>query len=125
MTPNQTHYRRYREGYLQRSKNRRQRNPAQHLLNMARARARRKGIEFSIGPDDILPLPSHCPVLGIPLRSGNRPHDPNSFSIDRKNNSQGYIPGNVCVISLRANRVKGDASLSEIEQVLKYMEGHE
>jgi hypothetical protein len=38
-----------------------------------------------------------------------------SPSLDRVDPRKGYVPGNVRVISDRANRLKGDRSLSEIQ----------
>jgi hypothetical protein len=35
-------------------------------------------------------------------------------------NSQGYIPGNVILISRRANRLKGDATPDELQKLAKF-----
>jgi hypothetical protein len=37
--------------------------------------------------------------------------------------SLGYVPGNIRVISMRANRIKTDATADELRAVLRYMEG--
>jgi len=42
-------------------------------------------------------------------------------SIDRVDNSKGYVPGNVRIISWRANRLKNDATVEEMELIIKYM----
>ena len=86
----------------------------------AKSRAKRKGIEFSIKAGDIV-VPSVCPVLGIPLYVNKGKAGPNSPSLDRIDNRKGYMPGNVCVISYRANILKGDATVDEVERILKYM----
>lgn len=96
--------------------------PHLKLLNLARARAKKRGIEFSITDDDILPLPPVCPVLGIPLRKGIRSSDPNAWSLDRIDNERGYVPGNVAVISRRANVLKRDASLDELRRLTAWLE---
>lgn len=44
-------------------------------------------------------------------------------SIDRFDNSRGYTPDNIRVISLRANIIKSDATADEVEAVLNYMRG--
>lgn len=84
-----------------------------------RHRAWRDGIEFAITADDIK-VPPFCPVLGIPLEPGVK-CKPTSPSVDRFDNSKGYVPGNVRVISHRANQLKADASIAELEAVLLYM----
>lgn len=91
------------------------------LLCGARARAKSKGIECSITLDDIK-IPSHCPVLGIELISTRGViTSPGSPTIDRVDNSLGYIPGNVAVISHRANTLKTNITLEVMEKIADYM----
>lgn len=90
----------------------------ERLLGEARKRAKAKGLPMTIGPSDIV-VPSVCPVLGIPLAfDGPRENWP---SLDRLDNSKGYIAGNVFVISYRANKIKNDSTLAEIEAIARYM----
>jgi hypothetical protein len=78
--------------------------------------------------DKDVSVPDVCPVLGIPLKvvSGKGFTD-NSPSLDRIVPSLGYVPGNVVVISMRANRIKSDASLAELKKIVEfyqpYLEG--
>ena len=99
------------------------RNPEKRMLIGARTNAKRRGLEFTITVDDIH-IPDVCPVLGIPLYVA--PIEiggvsPNSPSIDRINNELGYVPGNIRVISWRANNLKRDATADELEAVAKYL----
>ncbi len=91
------------------------------LFWVAKSRAKKKGIEFSLSVEDIA-VPDVCPVLGIPLYTNRGKAGPNSPSIDRIDNKKGYILGNVQVISYRANMLKGDASIEEVRRVLAYMD---
>jgi len=91
-------------------------NPIKLMLGRAKHRALKNGLEFRISERDV-PIPEFCPVLGIKLIFGAKDNAP---SIDRIINRLGYIPGNVVVVSWRANRLKGDASISEMEAIVKF-----
>ena len=97
-------------------KNWRRKFPVRSLLRLAKKRR----LEMDIQECDIV-IPTHCPVLGIPLEVGTRRAKDNSPSLDRVNPSKGYVRGNVEVISWRANRLKSDASLVEIAAIHHYM----
>ena len=58
-----------------------------------------------------LPPPTRCPVLGIRLRKTPNKGKPaaSSASIDRIDSRKGYVPGNVRVLSHRANMLKTNA----------------
>ena len=95
------------------------------MLRDAKARARDKKIPFDIDKDYIRSIvPSHCPVLGIPLewsarRGGKASALPNSPSLDRIDPTKGYVKGNVWIISHRANTIKNDATHEELKLVTK------
>jgi len=86
------------------------------MLRNARYRSRKMSLPFSLTIDDI-PENTHCPALGIELNytvgtaAGVRFDAP---SLDRLVPELGYVPGNVEVISQRANTIKIDASAEEI-----------
>ena len=103
-----------------RSKSRRI-DPRVQLLADARKRAKRKGIEYDLTVDDF-PVHEYCPVLGIKLEVGIGKRHSASPSIDRIDNTKGYVRGNVMIISLRANSLKNDASIEEMKMIVKYME---
>lgn len=95
-------------------------NPLTVLLSAAKRRAKNKGLKFTITKDDIV-IPKQCPVLGIQLFQGKGKPGDNSPSLDRINNSLGYIKGNVFIISHRANSIKRNATIEELEKIIEYM----
>lgn len=91
-------------------------NPRRVMLYSARARARKSGVPCTIALDDIF-IPDICPVLGIKLvaaHDGKTGNAPNSPSLDKIDPKLGYVPGNVQVISQRANVMKNDASPKDL-----------
>ena len=97
-------------------------HPTRAIFNKRRSEAKRKGIPFTIRFDDIV-WPEYCPALGIKLDYSRKgmPIDA-SPSIDKIVPASGYIPGNVAVISCRANRIKHNASMQEIADILIWMD---
>ena len=89
-----------------------------NMFHNAQHRAKRKGIPFSITIDDII-IPETCPLLGIPLVSTNNKRDPRNPSLDQKVPGKGYTLDNIWVISSRANWIKCDASLQELELLVE------
>lgn len=76
-------------------------------LQRIKARAKRDNTPFSLEPQDV-PMPTHCPILGLPLDEYNGP------SVDRIIPKLGYVKGNVIVICDLANRIKSNATPDEI-----------
>jgi len=91
------------------------------MLNGAKSRAKIKHLPFDITLADIV-IPTHCPILGIPLISQAKRMGPNSPTLDRIVPSKGYVQGNVQVISQRANVMKNDASLAELKMFAAYVQ---
>lgn len=94
------------------------------MLSGARRRARKFKVPFDLIIDDILPLPTHCPVLGIPIdytvKGDGKPKD-NSPSLDRIKPELGYIKGNIMIMSNRANMIKGCGTAEEHIKVAKWL----
>ena len=89
------------------------------MYHNAKHRAKKKGIPFTITMDDIV-IPTLCPLLELPLSSwtGDKyaPHNPSLDRID-PNPDIGYTADNIQVISRRANWLKADASIEELELI--------
>ena len=90
-------------------------DPQHYLWYVARTRSRKSGISFTISPSDIF-----CPILGHTLTKGDG-YLHNAMSLDRVDNTKGYIPGNVRVISRQANILKSSLTIDIIENILKYI----
>jgi hypothetical protein len=97
------------------------RRPVQAMLSRARSSAKKRGLDFAITPADVT-IPKRCPVLGIPLVNtvGEGRRVDGSITLDRIDNTRGYVPGNVLVVSWRANRIKSDASLEELRLIADF-----
>ena len=98
--------------------------PARQLLYYAKARAKKLGISFDLTEEDVV-IPERCPVLGIVLRygaksPGNRQAAQDSPSLDRIEPNVGYVKGNVVVVSWRANSLKKDASVAELQALATF-----
>ena len=96
-----------------------------NMLTQAKKRARQYEREFDLDYEYIKSIAvSHCPVLKSPLiwqychGQGTGDHPP---SLDRIDNSKGYIKGNVAIISHKANAMKKNFSAEELRACLHYM----
>jgi hypothetical protein len=100
----------------------RQNNPLTAMLGVAKTSARTRGCEFNLTAEDFLPLPTKCPVFGVDLiyKDPEKIRHPNMASFDRIDSSQGYIRGNVVIISWRANRIKNNATPEELQQLADF-----
>lgn len=107
--------------------NGRSRDPLGQLLRSIKARAKATGMEFGLNRADVV-IPEFCPVLGIRIyfargRGNGLAERDCRPSVDRIDNSKGYTPDNIVVVSYRANRLKSDATLSELEAVAAFYRG--
>jgi t-SNARE complex subunit (syntaxin) len=92
---------------------------AKLLYKNIKSRCKRIGREFSIELDDII-IPKKCPVFGFDLKREDRETWMCAPSVDRIDSSKGYIKGNITVVSRRANILKRDATVEELEQLFNY-----
>ena len=90
------------------------------IYHRIKARSKTKNIEFNLELEDIV-LPKKCPVFKKDFIYS----DTNwTYSIDRIDNSRGYIKGNIQIISNRANRLKGDFSIEELKLIVEFLENN-
>jgi hypothetical protein len=90
------------------------------MITRIRSRAKRSNIPFEIDESDII-IPEYCPILNIKLNFNvgkGRKNWRDSPSLDRINPSLGYVKNNIRVISNRANLLKSNAEVWELEAVL-------
>jgi hypothetical protein len=99
----------------------RKRDPLRFALTAAKKRAKAAGLPFTITRGDV-PIPEFCPVFGVPLSFASEASEDTSPSIDRIDNALGYVPGNVVIVSHRANRLKADATLTEMQLLVHFYE---
>lgn len=102
-------------------------NPARYIFAGTKARANKRGIEFTITEADVS-IPSNCPCCDrqlnlyrddLPFKKGPNPSSP---SIDRIDSALGYVSGNVAVICWRCNELKRNASVEELRTILAWLE---
>jgi exonuclease VII large subunit len=93
-----------------------------HMFHAAKHRAEKHGLPFSISKSDIV-IPKFCPVLPwiklCPAKNKNQKDS--SPSLDRLIPELGYVPGNVLVISWRANDLKKNGALKEFEAIVSFV----
>jgi len=94
----------------------RHQNIEAYLLQRAKGNAKSRGLEFAIDEEDII-VPEVCPVFSTEFVYGTE----YAASIDRIDNSMGYIPGNIQVISRKANTMKANATKEELERFAKWL----
>lgn len=110
----------YRENSVkigENAKKRRIQNPAREMFNQAKIRARKGGYPFTININDII-IPKICPLLNIELKVNEGKVGANSPTLDKIIPALGYVPGNIIVISHKANAIKNNATLEEMKTLV-------
>lgn len=89
-----------------------------YMIRNTKFMAKRRKIMFDLKYTDF-DLPEYCPLLNIKLtfKGETDANDLTHATIDRLDNSKGYIPGNILVISRLANNMK---SCANFEQLLTF-----
>ncbi len=95
----------------------------QQMLHSAESRAKSCGRDFNLVLDDLIERYIEiCPILEIELLWNNSERVRHgSPSLDRIDNTQGYVKHNVQIISHRANTLKKDYLMCEWEKMCEYM----
>lgn len=88
-----------------------------------KANTKKAGKQWTVDFGD-LEFPTHCPVLGIELNYFNEVICDNSPSFDCVIPERGYVKGNVCIISQRANRIKNDGTAQEHYAIAQFIEAY-
>lgn len=94
------------------------------IWESAKTRAEEKMVLFMIAVEDVQavwPKDNRCPVFGSVLVSGKGFSHDGSPTLDRINPEWGYEPGNIAVISLKANRAKGGLTADELDAIVQWM----
>ncbi len=94
--------------------------PEKLLHRYAKLRAKKKNIPFDIEISDII-IPTHCPILGIPLAFSRKALGSGSPTLDRIIPILGYTKGNIQVLSWKANKLKSNGTIDELELIVNYL----
>jgi hypothetical protein len=98
---------------------------SRRMLVRIRHKCKKTGIPFNLTVAD-LAVPLVCPVFGTPFVMGGADgyKDWHSPSVDRVKPDLGYVTGNVCIISVRANTIKNDATADELRLIAAYIDNN-
>ena len=115
-----------KEKQQQKTAKQREANPMLFQYRGIRARAAKCGVPFGFDSFEhfisVVDMPDKCPVLGIQLDYRCRDYDKAAKAhIDRVVPSSGYVPGNVKIISAKANQLKQDNNVDTLQALLNYM----
>lgn len=88
---------------------------AYRLYHSCKSRAKKASLPFNLDVKylaELLDSTSTCPLLGIPFSEGRY-----TQSVDKIVPELGYVKGNVWIVSYRANSIKNDATLEELQTI--------
>jgi len=116
----------YKIEYRKKLKNNPRSRILHNMMKNSRSRAKELNLPFDLDKkflDSI--LGTRCPVFNVPfyMGCGKQGEEVNPFtpSLDRLDNNKGYIKTNIRIICFRANRLKSNASIKELENIIAYI----
>ena len=98
--------------------------PWKATYHRLKVRAKKNCIPFNLTKEYLESIwTDTCPVFGIPLEVNSTPGaNDNNPNVDRIVPELGYVVGNVQIISGKANRMKNDGSLADLERLVEFMQ---
>ena len=89
-----------------------------------KSECKHKNIPFDLDPEYLEEIwTGECPIFHVPLSKNHKGRGSTySAHLDRFDPHKGYVKGNVTWISGRANRIKYDATIEELKQIVSWME---
>lgn len=91
-------------------------------MRSARHRASDKGLPFDLDVAHLKGIwTGVCPVFGTPLSLKAPKGSSEAAELDRVVPEKGYVKGNVQWLSQRANRIKDDASIEDLERIIEWL----
>lgn len=93
----------------------RNKDPRIKVFQGCKQRAKARSIYFDLKLEDIV-IPDKCPYLKVPFIIGTKDNYQYTHSIDRIDNSKGYVKDNIEIITMKANSMKNNASNEELIQ---------
>ena len=93
--------------------------PEKFLFYRAKCRAKKNGIPFDLKLED-LKIPKVCPVFKKSFVYMTGKQEDFSVSLDRIDNTKGYIKENIIIVSWLANKIKSTATPKEIQAVATF-----
>lgn len=100
-----------------------------YMIRNTKFSSGRRGLDFNLDLEDIK-LVEYCPLLNIKLKYRNETgfNDNDRATLDRIDNSKGYVKGNVWILSRLANTMKNESSLDQLKlfctNTLEFIENH-
>ena len=96
---------------------------ASRIVSRTRTVSRERQLPFDLTRPYVLSIVTEtCPALGVELAYGNTAKIiSRTATLDRIRPDDGYVQGNVVVISHLANRIKSNGTWSEIERVAAWL----
>lgn len=93
-----------------------------YTSRLKKSYCKKHGIDYDLTPEYLESIYTDtCPVFGTVFVRNDKTNS-SSPTLDRINPDKGYVQGNVCYISHRANRIKYDATVTELKQILEWYE---
>lgn len=97
-------------------------------ISTKKSECKTKGITFDLDAEYLEEIAtSICPIFRTELNynnTGRGSHKEGQAHLDRIEPSLGYVKGNVCWVNGRANRIKYNATVEELEAIIRFIKGN-